>query len=295
MTPSPAPPHATASPVDPPSPDDAPQVPTDRLVVDERPRPRSHTPRILVTNDDGFESPGIIELARSLAETFDVVVAAPDTDMSGTGTGIGRFDPATGVALTEVDISGVDAAYAVAGPPGLAVMAGALGAFGERPDLVVSGVNAGMNTGHSIIHSGTVGGALTARTFGSHGIAVSIAESDPWQWQSAVAVAGSAVEWMLRQGGPRKVLNVNVPALPIDQITGVRWADMDAFGHFRVAVADLPGERLQFEMSGTERDVDPASDTAICRSGAVSLTLISSLAPAPYPSDPATDVWAPPG
>jgi 5'-nucleotidase len=136
---------------------------------------------------------------------------------------------------------------------------------------------------------------LTARTFGAHGIAVSIAASDPWEWDTAVAVARSAVEWMLRQSGPRRVLNVNVPALPLDRVRGVQWADMDEFGHFRVAIADLPGEKLQFEMSGTERDVDPTSDTAICRSGSVSLTLLSSLDPAPFPAEPATAVWSPVG
>ena len=151
----------------------------------------SDLPRVIVTNDDGIDSPGLRMLAAGLADEFDVVVAAPATDMSGSGTGIGGFDPVKGVDMTTVDMGGITA-YTIAGPPGLAVMAAALGAFGRFPDLVVSGINAGMNTGHSIIHSGTVGAALTARTFRSRGIAISLAQSDPWQWDTAVEVGVSA-------------------------------------------------------------------------------------------------------
>lgn len=122
-------------------------------------------PRLLVTNDDGIDSPGLKALARSLADHVDVIVAAPSADMSGSGTGIGRFDIDAGVELTPVSIDDVPMAYSIDGPAGLAVTAAALGAFGRRPDLVVSGINAGINTGHSIIHSGTVGAARTARTF----------------------------------------------------------------------------------------------------------------------------------
>ena len=107
------------------------------------------TPRIVVTNDDGIDSPGLVELARAMSDLGSVVVAAPASDMSGSGTGIGRVDPG-GVELSRTDLSGLEA-YTIAGPPGLAVMAVALGAFGGPADLVVSGINAGINTGQSIV------------------------------------------------------------------------------------------------------------------------------------------------
>ena len=247
-------------------------------------------PRILVTNDDGIESPGLRRLATELAGEHDVIVVAPASDMSGSGTGIGRLDAADPVALTRADFDGVEA-YAVAGPPGLAVMSAALGAFGAPPDLVVSGVNAGMNTGHSIIHSGTVGAVLTARTFGSHGLAVSLAPSDTWQWETAVEVAKSAARWVLDQRGSRVVLNVNVPAVPIDQVRGIRWADLDGFGYFRVAMLDVKDEKLEFEVAGSASGLDPACDTALCFNHYVTLTPLSAIEPPPFPPIPPEAVW----
>jgi 5'-nucleotidase len=247
---------------------------------------------LIVTNDDGIDSPGIRALARALDESYEVVVAAPAAAMSGSGTAIGRLDPEVGVDLRRADFDGITA-YAVAGPPGLAVTAAALGAFGSPPDLVVSGVNAGINTGHSIIHSGTVGAVLTARTFQSRGLAVSLATSEPWHWDTAAEVALSATDWILRRRKHGCVLNVNVPGRPVEQLLGIRWADLDAFGHFSVATADVAKEKLQFEVAGSASGLDPASDTALCADGYVTVTLLSAIEPQPFPAEEATAVWCP--
>jgi 5'-nucleotidase len=249
-------------------------------------------PRLIVTNDDGIDSPGLRKLAAGLAESYDLIVAAPASDMSGSGTGIGGFDPVSGVALEPVDMNGITA-YTIAGPPGLAVMAAALGAFGRLPDLVISGINAGMNTGHSIIHSGTVGAALTARTFRSRGLAVSLAQSDPWLWDTAVAVAVSAVRWMLERSGGPHVLNINVPAVAIEDVEGIHWADLDDFGYFRVANADVTDRKLQFVVGSSSAGADPASDTALCAKNFVTVTPLSSIEPAPFPDVDASAIWKP--
>ena len=248
--------------------------------------------RIIVTNDDGIDSPGLRLLAAKLAQDYDVVVAAPSSDMSGSGTGIGGFDPVTGVELTEVDMDDMTA-FTIAGPPGLAVMAAALGAFGRFPDLVVSGVNAGMNTGHSIIHSGTVGAALTARTFRSRGIAVSLAQSDPWRWETAVEVGASAARWIIDRSRGPYVLNINVPGVPLSEINGIHWADLDDFGYFRVANADVEDRRLQFVVGSSSAGTDPASDTALCAKNFVTVTPLSTIEPAPFPDLDAGEIWQP--
>jgi 5'-nucleotidase len=250
-------------------------------------------PRVIVTNDDGIESPGLRHLAEELAKHYDVVVAAPAGDMSGSGTGIGRFDPVQGVEMTPVDI-GDYTAYRIAGPPGLAVMGAALGAFGRFPDLVVSGINAGVNTGHSILHSGTVGAALTAKTFRIKGLAVSLAQSDPWQWDTAVRVAANAASWLL-SGNTPQVLNVNVPAVAMDEVSGAHWADLDEFGYFRVATAAVEDERLQFVVGPSSAGADPASDTALCLRGYVTITPLSPVEPGPFPDvDPSAFLGFPP-
>jgi 5'-nucleotidase len=252
-------------------------------------------PRILITNDDGIESPGLRAVAGALSDAgrYEVIVAAPAQDMSGTGTSIGRFDPDGGVAMIPVDIPEAETAFSVAGPPGLAVTAAALGAFGQLPDLVVSGVNAGINTGHSIIHSGTVGAALTARSFHIKAMAVSLAQSDPWHWETAAAVGTSAVAWILEHGSSPHVLNVNVPALPIDEVKGTHWADLDDFGYFRVATAQVEDRRLQFVVGDRESTSDPSTDTILCSTGYVTITPLSTVEPAAFPDIAASSVWAP--
>jgi 5'-nucleotidase len=265
----------------------------DRVVVDEQLQAPPVDPLLLITNDDGIDAPGLRGLARRLAEDFDVLVVAPGSDMSGTGTALGRLDSSAGVEMRRVDLDGVEDAFTIDGPPGLAVVSAARGAFGPKPDLVVSGVNAGMNTGHSVIHSGTVGAALTARTLGIHGLAVSLAASDPWHWDTAFAVARSAADWVLSHVGPRIVLNLNLPGLPLSEVKGIRWADLDEFGYLRVATADIPGERIEFELTGSAAGLDPASDTALCFDGFATVTLLSAVHPLPFPPADPTEIWFP--
>lgn len=255
-----------------------------RVEIDRHRRPRGDRTRILVTNDDGVEAPGIRILAAALAQVHDVILVAPEDDRSGSGTGIGQFDPTRGVDVTPVEISGVETSYALAGPPGLAVMSAMLGAFGDVPDLVVSGINAGINTGHSVVHSGTVGAVLTARTFGVPGLAVSLGVSDPWEWATAARVACACVDWMAERKDGSSTYNLNVPGRPAEDLLGVRWADLDEFGYFRVAIADVPGRRVQFEVGAQDATLDPGSDTALLSEGFSTLTPLTTVEPAPFPS-----------
>jgi 5'-nucleotidase len=242
--------------------------------------------RLLLTNDDGLASPGLQALARALAAEHDLVVAAPAEDVSGAGTSIGPLEAEDPTPLRRADFDGIEA-YAVDGPPGLAVMAAALGAFGGKPDVVVSGPNAGLNTGTSIIHSGTVGAALTGRTFGSRSVALSVAPGDRWHWETAAACAPAIVGWVLRQ--PDLVtLNVNIPAVPPEEVRGARWARIDDFGHFSVASHGGDGTVLDLGVRDRRTGSDPGTDTALCLDGFVTLTLLQPLEAQPAPdADPA--------
>lgn len=133
--------------------------------------------KILVTNDDGVESAGLHALARALVDAGrDVLVVAPDRDMSGSSAAIGHIHMDDHIDAKRVTLPGLPdvPAYAVDGPPGLCVLAARLGGFGDPPKVVVSGINPGCNTGRAVLHSGTVGAALTAANFGGRGLAVSI-------------------------------------------------------------------------------------------------------------------------
>jgi 5'-nucleotidase len=150
--------------------------------------------KVLVTNDDGVGSPGLHALARVLVDDgFDVIVVAPDREMSGSAAAIGQVHLNEGIDAERVELPRLDGvpAYAVAGPPGLCVLTARLGGFGDPPDLVVSGINPGCNTGRAVLHSGTVGAALTAANFGCRGLAVSIDVSTLHLHEQAGAAGGA--------------------------------------------------------------------------------------------------------
>jgi 5'-nucleotidase len=205
--------------------------------------------RILVTNDDGVRAPGLAALTRALvawadAEVGDgpgspheVIVVAPSSNYSGASAAVGSVTDGMTITYQRavVDGAGTVEAYGLDASPALSVIAGALGAVGPKPDLVVSGINHGVNVGRSVLHSGTVGAALTASQLGISALAVSLrAGPDPQPWESAAQLAVALVP-MLARAPRRTVLNLNVPALPLADIRGVRWARVGGAGLIRAA------------------------------------------------------------
>jgi 5'-nucleotidase len=247
--------------------------------------------RTLVTNDDGVAAPGIGPLARAMVDLgLDVVVAAPSSDWSGSGAAIGPVHTGEGIRVSAATIAGVDVpVHAVDGPPGLAVMAARLGGFGAPPELVVSGINPGCNTGRAVMHSGTVGAALTAANFGVRGLAVSIDVGEPSHLDTAAAVAAAAVEWLRRQP-EQTVLNVNVPNVAAAQLRGVRNAALAPFGTVQAAMVSNDEGMLQLELRATESELDPDTDTALVAAGWVAVTRLVGVRAAdgePASGDPA--------
>lgn len=246
--------------------------------------------RLLVTNDDGIESEGIQVLARHLdAAGHEVVVVAPDRNYSGSGAALGDLRPDIGLSVQKVAIDGLACeAWALDGPPALTVVAALLGAFGPPPDLVVSGINAGLNTGRSILHSGTVGAALTGQNFGLSGLAVSVdsgADGEPWQWDTAAIIATSLVD-QVADAPPRSVLNLNVPARRLADVEGIRWARLASFGAVRAAVASRSDDQVQFELTATGYDPEPDTDQGSVQAGWAAVTTLIGIAEA-WPAEPA--------
>lgn len=250
--------------------------------------------RVLVTNDDGVDAVGIQKMAVALArdERFDVVVVAPDRDQSGAGASLGPSWHA-GVDTHRVELPDDPAieAWALDGSPAMCVLAANLGGFGPRPDLVISGINAGLNTGRAVLHSGTVGAAFTAQNLRMSAIAVSLQSGDPWQWDTATALAILAIDMIL--AGPRRsVLNLNVPDRARSDVLGIRWARLAPFGEVRMALRDdAPGEdagatsrRLATEMQLAQVEFDPDTDTGLVRAGYATLTTLVGVAEA-WPTD----------
>ncbi|HLM19255.1 MAG TPA: 5'/3'-nucleotidase SurE [Acidimicrobiia bacterium] len=241
--------------------------------------------RILVTNDDGVDSPGIHALAAALvADGHDVFVVAPTDDRSGAGASIGRMMNAGPPPverhvwddLPDLPVHAIDA------PPAMAVFATCLGAFGNLPDVIASGINPGANTGHLVLHSGTVGAALTGAGYGIPGIAVSMDWNvvKEYHWDVAARMAASAVEWVAKPDGNTRVLNLNVPNLPLAELKGVRESELAPAGEVWVASADVSEGDLKIEITG-RADSAPGTDVSYVKNGYVSVTPLMSIVRGP--------------
>lgn len=162
--------------------------------------------RILVTNDDGVRSAGIRVLADALAGLGEVTVLAPLREASAVGHALTLHHP---LRLEHV----ADATYAVDGTPTDCVNIAVSSVLKGLPDLVVSGINKGLNVGDDVTYSGTVSGALEAALLGVPGIAVSLQQGPgDWDFAHAAAAARDIADAVLRSGLPaRTFLNVNVP------------------------------------------------------------------------------------
>jgi 5'-nucleotidase len=222
--------------------------------------------RILITNDDGVFAPGIAALARGLSAAFDgrheLVLVAPLTDHSGAGAAVGPVYERESIPFEAVEIPGLShfPTYGIDGSPALAVILACIEGFGPRPDLVVSGINHGVNAGRSALHSGTVGATLAGAQFGVRGLAVSIAwGEDPVPWETPVRLACGIVPELAGMA-PATVLNLNVPALPPHLLKGLRHGTLGSVGLIRSV--------------RPERTPEPVAGPAIDRtSGAITLTM----------------------
>ncbi len=247
--------------------------------------------RILVTNDDGVRAPGIAALAAVAAEAgHEAIVVAPMVDYSGAGAAVGPVHSRDGVDYEAFEI-GVEnvPAYGIDGPPALAVILACVGGFGAPPEIVLSGINHGVNVGRSAMHSGTVGAALTGAHFGLRSLAVSIRYGDdPVPWRCPATLAASLLA-VLSAAPPSTTLNLNVPNVGIDALKGMRHGRLARGGTIRSAVHDTGGHelphmtlppfqsgtlRLDLTPPGTNRDVNPDTDAGLVAHGFASLTAL---------------------
>ncbi len=238
--------------------------------------------RVLVTNDDGVDADGLIVLATALVDDgHDVVVAAPTTERSGSGSSIGTIEHGTHIAVQErrIDALGTTPVFAVDCPPALAVIAACAGAFGPAPELVVSGINPGHNTGRSILFSSTVGAVLAARVTGVSGVAISTAFEPHHRYDTAAAVARSVVRWMSDRGSPRLTLNVNVPAVDLADLDHAVITTLAAQSMFSLRISRTENDLV---LHREERDggFRPGTDGAAVVDGHVSITSLNTVADA---------------
>jgi 5'-nucleotidase len=244
--------------------------------------------RALVTNDDGIDAPGLAVLAQAAAERgLDVTVAAPERQSSGTSASIvaGEEDGRIAVARRTLEGLGRTPAFAVRGGPGLIALIAAHGAFGDPPELVLSGINHGANVGRAILHSGTVGAALTGGLNGARAMAVSLdvgMHPETFEWQAAADAALSLLPFLetLESGS---VLNVNVPNAARPR--GIREAPLAPFGIVQTTLSERGAGHLRLAVEDLPNSPVPGSDAALLADGWVTLTGLDPVSDRPlhYP------------
>ncbi len=245
--------------------------------------------RLLVTNDDGIDSPGLHALAQRMASLGEVIVFAPSGQYSGAGAAIGHLGggvPPVTTVTGHPAMPDVAAVHHLDGPPGLAAMLACRGLFGDPPDVVVSGINPGWNVGNAVHVSGTIGACITAFACGVGGLAISQRSGSPQQWTTA---ADAAAELVPTIADRPTVLSVNVDNLPPGTTGGVRHVGLSARLPYNLQRADLGDDGTVTFERGTEVDRSLDVDTGAVLAGHVAVTeLTPTAAVPPFPDGQAT-------
>ena len=235
--------------------------------------------RVLITNDDGIASEGIRTLAGVAAELgWTVVVAAPAWDSSGASASLTGVSEHGRLIVEDATIAGLPAVRAVGvhAAPALIVRAGIQGGFGPPPDMVLSGINHGPNTGQAVLHSGTVGAALTAGTHGCKAVAFSLGIGAGLHLDTAAEVARSVLPAAAEAPAPL-VLNVNIPNRPLLEVRGVRRAPLASFGAVHTHITEAGEGYIDLTFSEIDPTGEPGSDATLLAEGFVTLTPLRSV------------------
>lgn len=231
--------------------------------------------RILVTNDDGINAPGIQALWKSLAEIAEVTVVAPASEHSAMSQAITVHHP---IRVDEYCIDNPKiCGWRIGGTPTDCVKIAVEALLDTPPDIVVSGINHGPNLGTDVLYSGTVSAAIEGSMHGLPAIAISLNSWKSHDFAAAAAFAKRLVPKVLEKGPlpPQTLLNVNVPAVPEDQIKGVKITRLGVIEYTNIFERRFdPRGRTYYWMGGNIIDSENSkdSDVAAVKAGYISVT-----------------------
>jgi 5'-nucleotidase len=225
--------------------------------------------KILISNDDGYLSPGIVCLAQALQEIAEVTVVAPDRDRSGASNSLTLDNPIRAARMDNGFIR-------VDGTPTDCVHLALTGLLEDEPDMVIAGINHGANLGDDVLYSGTVAAAMEGRFLGLPAVAVSMTAASPCHYETAVRVVKALIARLQSDPLPADtILNVNVPDLPWHEIAGY---EVTRLGHRHraepvVKETDPRGRTIYWiGPPGGEQDAGPGTDFHAIRTHHVSIT-----------------------
>ncbi len=229
--------------------------------------------KILLSNDDGVYSPGLAALEQQLRHLGDVFVAAPATEQSGVGHSITYLTP---LLCKSIRREGRHWAWAVEGSPADCVKLAIVELCPWTPDLVVSGINNGLNAGINVLYSGTVAAAIEGAFFGITSIAVSMEYAEDPDVQAAAVVARNVVDGIVNhQKAAGRLFNVNIPTKATQHPTDVKVVPMGLaqYGRKYEKRSDPGGRDYYWAMwSEPPEPVAQESDLTELKAGNVTVT-----------------------
>jgi len=185
--------------------------------------------RLLLTNDDGILAEGLIALYEELKGDFELSVVAPETEMSAVGHAITLSHP---LRVRRFMRNGDFFGFAVSGTPADCVKMGVQEILQQKPDMIISGINPGANVGINLLYSGTVSAATEGAFLGIPSVAISLNTKNNPDFGFAAKFSRRMIQFVkgngLKEG---KALNVNIPAIPEDQIKGISVTTQDLVRH----------------------------------------------------------------
>lgn len=212
---------------------------------------------LLLSNDDGYQAPGLVAMAKSLREIAKITVVAPHIDRSAASNSLTLKIP---LRAEEVE----EGWFQVDGTPTDCVHLGLTGLLKDEPDMVVSGINCGPNLGDDVIYSGTVAAAIEGRHLGFPAVAVSINSFQAKHFETAAIVTRNLVQRLINKPLPRDtILNVNVPDVPLAEIRGVQTTRLGNRHKSEPAMQaeDPRGKTIYWVgAAGPEQDAGPGTD-----------------------------------
>jgi len=229
---------------------------------------------ILISNDDGIESPGLHFLASALETLGQVTVVAPHRERSTSGHSLTLHKP---LRCKEVAPN----RFAVSGTPADCVYMATRLLMKSKPDVIVSGINRGANLGNDVYYSGTVAAAREGAYYGVNAVAVSLCFNEHGQatdphWDSAAHFAKIIVEKILHHNEPvKRLINVNVPNLPLKKIRGIRLAKQGLRYYSDLVTTEIdPRKKPYYWLGGEYKGFEkiPGSDCVIVDGGYVAVT-----------------------
>nr|WP_163328217.1 5'/3'-nucleotidase SurE [Desulfurobacterium thermolithotrophum] len=228
--------------------------------------------KILLSNDDGIRSEGLRILYEKLSEFADVIVVAPDREKSAVGRALTLHRP---LRCEQVDENW----YAVDGTPTSCVYIGVHAIMkGQKPDMIIGGINKGPNLGEDITYSGTVSVAMEGVLLGIPSIAFSLAAFKNFHWDDAGEWAKRIVLKAYEQGIPENCcLNVNIPNLPYKEIKGIKITRQGKKAYTeKLEARKDPWGRVYYWIGGEEPnwETEPGTDYWAVKNGYVSITPI---------------------